>query len=142
MSISAHPGKRLFPPYASNFKKDWKDTFFKVKGAPNCVVASSTANGEPKFPLSWTYTPAAVMGFDFDKMTKYDQGVVCFLEKILLSDIHELLDKEGDADDLDAYLRECFVIPVWYVLVLEISFMMLFFSLFFFCRSNEASHSC
>jgi len=112
VSISAHPGKRLFPLYASNFKKDWKDTFVKVKGTPNCAVASVLIDGEPKFPLSWTPAPAAEMGFDFDKMTPYEQGVVCFLEKMLLSDIHKLLNKEGDPDDLDAYLCECFVILV------------------------------
>jgi hypothetical protein len=85
VSYSAHFGKRLFPPYASNFKKDWKDTFVKVKGAPNCVVASTFVNGEPKFPLSWTYSPATIMGYYFDKMTLYEQG---------------------DTNDLDAYLRE------------------------------------
>lgn len=90
-----------------------------MKGAPNCVVASPIANGEPKFPLSWIYAPFAVMGYEIDKMTKYEQGVVRFLEKMLLSDIHKLLDKEGDADDLDAYLRECFVVLVWPVFILD-----------------------
>lgn len=33
IAISAHPGKKLFPPYASNFKKDWKNMFVKIKGA-------------------------------------------------------------------------------------------------------------
>ena len=93
MSISVHPGKRIFPTYASNFKKDWKDTFVKVKEAPNCIVTSAFVDREPKFPLSWTYAPAAVMGYDFDKMTPYEQDVVCFSEKMLLSDIYKLLDK-------------------------------------------------
>lgn len=63
--------------------------------------------GEPKFPLSWTFSPAAVMGYGFDKMSPYEQGVVCFLDKMFLTDIRKLLDKEGDPKDLDAYLREC-----------------------------------
>jgi hypothetical protein len=62
--------------------------------------------------LSWTPAPATVTGYDFDKMTPYKQDVVCFLDKMLLSNIRKLLDKEGDPDDLDAYLRECFVILV------------------------------
>ena len=98
-----------------------------MKGAPNCVVVSSIANEEPKFPLSWTYTPAAVMGYDFDKMTKYEHDFVCFLEKMLLSNIHKLLDKERGVDDLDAYLSECFVVLVWPVFILDISFLMFFF---------------
>jgi hypothetical protein len=47
------------------------------------------------------------MGYEFDKMTPYEQGMVYFLDKMLLSDIHKLLDKEGDPKDLDAYLRKC-----------------------------------
>lgn len=43
--------------------------FVKIKGAPNCVVASVLVEGEPKFPLSWTFSPAAVMGYGFDKMS-------------------------------------------------------------------------
>jgi len=27
VSISAHPGKKLFQSYASNFKKDWRESF-------------------------------------------------------------------------------------------------------------------
>jgi hypothetical protein len=30
ITISAHSGKRLFPPYACNFKKEWRDTFVRV----------------------------------------------------------------------------------------------------------------
>lgn len=107
VSFCAHLGKKIFPPYAFNFKKDWKDTFVKVKRSPNCVLASVLVEGVPKFPLSWTTTPAAIMLYDFDKMTPYEKGIICFLEKLLLSDIHKLLDKEGDQDDLSAYLCEC-----------------------------------
>lgn len=57
VSISAHPGKKLFPPYAPNFKKDWKNTFVKINGAPNCYVASVLIEGERKFPLRWTSSP-------------------------------------------------------------------------------------
>jgi len=74
---------------------------------PSCVVASILVEGKPKFPLSWTFDPAAVMSYDFKRMTPYEQGVLCFLEKMTYSDIHQLLEKEGDLLDLDAYLREC-----------------------------------
>jgi len=47
------------------------------------------------------------MGYDFSKMKPYEQVVMCFLEKMLIMDIHELLDREGDSKSLKAYLREC-----------------------------------
>jgi len=50
----------------------------------------------------------AVMGFDFKKMTDHEQGVVCFMEKFPLINIHDMLDKEGDTKSLEDYLRECF----------------------------------
>lgn len=51
ISISAHAGKRLFPPYASNFKKEWRDSFARVHGVPGCSTASILVDGNPKFPL-------------------------------------------------------------------------------------------
>jgi hypothetical protein len=45
VTISTCPGKKLFPPCASNFKKDWKNTFVKINGVPNCVVASFLVDG-------------------------------------------------------------------------------------------------
>jgi len=51
VSISAHPGKKIFPPYSSNFKKDWRDSFVRVLGTPGCSQASVMVEGKPKFPL-------------------------------------------------------------------------------------------
>jgi len=31
VSISSHPSKKLFLPYASNFKRDWRETFVRVQ---------------------------------------------------------------------------------------------------------------
>jgi len=81
ISISAHPGNKLFPPYASNFKKEWRDSFARIQGAPECSTASVLVEGKPKFPLRWTYAPLAVMGYDFNRMTPYERCMVCFLEK-------------------------------------------------------------
>jgi hypothetical protein len=100
ISISAHPGNKLFPPYASNFKKEWRDSFARIQGAPGCYIASLLVDGEPKFPLRWTRTPLAVMGLDFDRMAPYERYVVCYLEKFPLMDLHELLNREGDTKSL------------------------------------------
>jgi len=51
ITIGAHPGKKLFPPSASNFKKEWQDSFARIQGAPKCSTASILVEGEPKFPL-------------------------------------------------------------------------------------------
>lgn len=82
VSISAHPGKKLFPPYASNFKKDWRETFVWVQGAKGCTDAVVKVDEDLMFPLCWMSTPVAVMGYDFDKMTPYEQGMVGFFGDI------------------------------------------------------------
>lgn len=33
ISISAHPGKKHFPLYASNFQKEWRDSFARIQGS-------------------------------------------------------------------------------------------------------------
>jgi hypothetical protein len=96
IAIPAHSRKRLFPPYASNFKKEWRDT-----------TASILVGGEPKFPLRWTNTPLAVRGYDLDEMSPYEFMLAHFLEKVPLTNIHDLLNREGDVVRLTAYLREC-----------------------------------
>jgi hypothetical protein len=106
VSISVHPGKKLFPPYASNFKKDWREYFVRVQASKGSSVAVASVDGELKFLLSWTSAPLYVGGYDFDKMTPYEQGVFGFLDQMLITDILKLLNKEGDSEDLELYLRE------------------------------------
>jgi hypothetical protein len=107
ITISAHLGKRLFPQYACNFKKEWRDTFVRIQGAPGCSTASVLVAGVPKFPLRWTSDPLAVGGYDINAMSSYERNLVQFLEKVPLTNIHELLNREGDITRLNAYLREC-----------------------------------
>jgi len=77
-----------------------------------------------------------MIGYDFNKKTPYDQDMVCFLEKLLLMDIHEILNKEGDSKSLEVYLRECL-----YLLLYCLSFytLLIFFPfVFLICRTNDA----
>jgi hypothetical protein len=110
IAICAHPGKRLFPQYACNFKKEWRDTFVRVQGLPGCSTSSVLLDGKPKFPLRWTNNPLAVRGYDLDAMSSYERTLVQFLEEVPLTKINELLNREGDETRLTAYLREC---PTW-----------------------------
>jgi hypothetical protein len=64
-------------------------------------------DGEAKFPLNWTLNPITVTCSDFWKMMSYEKSLVCFLERFPLLDIHELLDRESDVQNMEAYLREC-----------------------------------
>ncbi|AES70118.2 hypothetical protein MTR_3g048220 [Medicago truncatula] len=102
--ISAHPGKQLFPPFASNFKKDWKKSFLRVQASTDSTVSVASVAGEVKFPLGWTANPLAVSGYHYLKMTPYEQGVVGFLDRMRHTDIRKLLNKEGDSEDLELYL--------------------------------------
>ncbi|RHN51389.1 hypothetical protein MtrunA17_Chr6g0468031 [Medicago truncatula] len=102
--ISAHPGKQLFPAFASNFKRDWKKSFLRVQSSKDSLVSVASVEGELRFPLGWTATPLAVSGYDYQKMIPYEQGVVGFLDRMLHTDIRKLLNKEGDLEDLELYL--------------------------------------
>ncbi|KEH26360.1 hypothetical protein MTR_6g053030 [Medicago truncatula] len=102
--ISAHPGKQLFPAFASNFKRDWKKSFFRVEASKNSSVSVASVVGEVKFPLGWTANPVAVSGYEYKKMSPYEQGVVGFLDRMLHTDLRKLLNKEGDSKDLELYL--------------------------------------
>ncbi len=110
ISLSAHPRKRLFLPYANNYKRKWRDTFARIKGAQGAQECS-TSSRKPKFPLCWTSNPVAVGGYDFEKMSSYEQALVCFLENFSLINIDKLLvfdmDGDGDRKCMDAYLGEC-----------------------------------
>jgi hypothetical protein len=64
-------------------------------------------NGEPKFPLRWTGAPLGVKGYDLDVMSPYEYELAQFLEKVPLTNIHDLLNREGDVVRMAAYLREC-----------------------------------
>jgi len=150
VSISAHAGKSLFPSYASNFKKNWRVSFMKVCAAEDSYISVASVDGELRFPLSWTSSPQSVCGYDYNKMTPYERDVVGFLDRMKLTDIRTLLNKETDLEDLELYLREyIFVIPVM-PLSFTISACLYFLSLFLttvfffflvsFCSSNDAAH--
>ncbi|RHN41168.1 hypothetical protein MtrunA17_Chr8g0363151 [Medicago truncatula] len=104
--ISAHPGKQLFPAFASNFKRDWKKSFMRVEAAKSSLVNVASVEGEIRFPLGWTTKPVAIFGYDYKRMSPYEQDVVGFLDRMLHTDLRKLLNKEGDSEDLELYLCE------------------------------------
>ena len=106
VSISAHVGKKLFPSYASNFKKNLRVSFMRVRASKDSCVSVASVNGELRFPLSWTNSPQSVYGYDYQKMSPYERDVVGFLDRMSLTDICTLLNKETDSEDLELYLRE------------------------------------
>jgi hypothetical protein len=121
--ISAHPGKNLFPPHACNIKKEWCDSFSRVQGVPECSSLSVMVEEKPKYPLFLTSSPVVVMGYEFKKMSLYEQGIVCFLDKFLLMNIHKLMNREGDSKSLDAYLRECCFDLLLLLLLMTVAFL-------------------
>ncbi|RHN55697.1 hypothetical protein MtrunA17_Chr5g0420781 [Medicago truncatula] len=72
ISLSAHARERLFPQYASNYKKEWRDTFARVQGAPKYSTSFVLVDGKPKFPRHLTSNLVAVRGYDIDKMSDGD----------------------------------------------------------------------
>ena len=108
VSLSAHDGKQLFPSYASNFKKNWRISFMRVRASRDSAMSVASVDGDLQFPLSWTSSPRAIGGYDYKKMSAYEQGVVGFLDRMKLTDIRVLLNKETDSEDLELYLREYF----------------------------------
>jgi len=143
VSMSAHAGKSLFPSYASNFKKNWRVSFMKVCAVEDSGISVASVDGELRFPLSWTSSPQSICGYDYNKMTPYERDVVSFLDRMKLTDIRTLLNKETDSKDLKLYLREylSFTFSVclnFLILLLTTAFL---FFLILFCSSNDAAHS-
>jgi len=97
VSISVHAGKKLFPSYAYNFKKNWRVSFMRVRASENSCVSVTNVNDELRFPLSWTSLPQYVCGYDTEKMSPYERGVVGFLGRMSLTNTRMLLNKETDS---------------------------------------------
>jgi len=81
-------------------------------------VSVASVNGELRFPLSWTSSPQSVCGYDTEKMSPYERGVVGFLDRMSLTNICTLLNKETDSEDLELYLLEYDVLFLLFVLSL------------------------
>lgn len=94
-------------------------------------------DGELRFPLCWTSAPVVVMGFDSNKMTPYEQGIMDFLEKMSLMDIHELLNKEVDSESLELYLSEYLFLFPRFFMFFSVSLLI---SLFVCFGSTNDSH--
>jgi hypothetical protein len=88
----------------------------RIQGAQGCSTTSVLVAGQPKFPLRWTGDLLAVKGYDRDEMSSYEWWLVQFLEKVPLTNIHELLNREGDVVRLEACLRECLFILLFFLM--------------------------
>jgi len=84
----------------------------RVRASKDSAVSVASIDGDLQFPLSWTSSPRAIGGYDYKKMSAYEQGVVGFLDRMKLTDIRILLNKETDSEDLELYLREYFRLSV------------------------------
>lgn len=94
-----------FVSYASN-PKNWRESYLRVHGAAGCVKAAVKVDGVAKFPLRWTTSPASITGYDYSKMSAYERDLVSYLEKMLPTNIAQLLNKEPDRAGLESYLCE------------------------------------
>ena len=107
VSISAHPNRSQFQIYVSNYK-NWKEKYSRIRGGKDCLEASLVFEGECKFPLYWLSDPTSAAEYEFGKMNKYKRDVIFFLERMLGSNIEELLNKDGNVS-----LRcQCFFVCV------------------------------
>jgi len=71
VSISAHPGKSLFPTYAFN-PKNWREAYFRVYGTAGCFKAAVRVEGE---------------------LDAYERDKVGFLEKNVALDYFRALEQ-------------------------------------------------
>jgi len=77
-----------------------------IRASKDSAVSVANIDGDLQFSLSWISSPWAIGGYDYKKMSAYEQGVVGFLYRMKLTDIRILLNKETDSEDLELYLRE------------------------------------
>jgi len=72
VSISAHAGKKLFPSYASKFKKNWRVSFMRVQASKDYAMFIASVNGDLQLSLSWTNSPRSIGDYDCKMMSPYE----------------------------------------------------------------------
>jgi hypothetical protein len=84
VSLCALPNRTLFSLYANNFK-NYQDSFFRIRGGPDCPDVMYDSDGAPLFPFYWSANPRLVKGADTTHLSSFEMETVAFLTPLAFS---------------------------------------------------------
>jgi hypothetical protein len=93
VSLCALPHRALFALYANNFKH-YQDSFYRVRGGPNCQDLMYDSDGTPLFPFYWSPNPRLIKGPDVDNLSSFEMETVAFLNSFDVLSTKELVGLE------------------------------------------------
>jgi hypothetical protein len=118
VSLCALPNRTLFALYASNFKS-YQDSFYKIRGGPQCQDVMYDGDETPLFPFYWSKNPRLIKGPDVAHLSSFEMETVAFLSSFNTLSSKELVNLETKPRGVVDYLSKfCpamyFVFSVWY----------------------------
>ncbi|KAK2390408.1 hypothetical protein QL285_063952 [Trifolium repens] len=105
VSLSAQPNRGLFSLYSSNYK-NYKETFWRVRGAEGIQNIMYSPEGEPLFPFHWTSNPRLVKGAIYESLSQFERDTVAYLESCNQMSPRDLMDADGAPGVMDKYLKD------------------------------------
>jgi hypothetical protein len=105
VSLCALRNRTLFALYASNFKS-YQDSFYRIRGGPECQDVMYDGDGTPLFPFYWSKTPRLVKGPDVAHLSPFEMETVAFLGSFITFSSKELVDLETKPRKVVDYLSK------------------------------------
>jgi hypothetical protein len=106
VSLCALPNRTLFALYANNFK-NYQDSFYMIRGGPNCQDMMFDSDGTPLFPFYWSQNPRLVKGPDAAHLSPFEMETVAFLNSFDILSTKELVKLETNPRGVVEYLSKC-----------------------------------
>jgi hypothetical protein len=108
VSLYALPHRALFSLYASNFK-NYQDSFYRVRGGPNCQDVMYYSDETPLFPFYWSSNPRLIKGPDADHLSSFEMETVAFLNSFDILSTKELVKLETNPNGVVEYLSKFYL---------------------------------
>jgi hypothetical protein len=105
VSLCTLPHRTLFSLYANNFK-NYQDSFYRVRGGPNCPDVMHDSDGTPLFPFYWSSNPRLVKGSDTQHSSSFEKETVVFLSSFDVLSTKELVKLETNPSGVVEYLSK------------------------------------
>jgi hypothetical protein len=107
VSLCTLPNQTLFSLYANNFK-NYQDSFFRVRGGPNCQDVMYDSDGTPLFPFNWSANPRLVKGADTAHLSSFEMETVAFFNSFDLLSTKKLVNLETNPKGVVEFLSKCY----------------------------------
>jgi hypothetical protein len=105
VSLCALPNRTLFALYANNFK-NYQDSFYRIRGCPDCQDVMYDSDGTPLFPFYWSKNPSLVKGPDTAHLSPFEMETVAFLNSFDTLSTKELVKLETNPNGVVEYLSK------------------------------------